>query len=182
MATQICKRYVLGDFEIEPETLRLTRNGTPVRLTRKPFQVLVYMVEHRERIVTRRELLDTFWQGHDVYEESLTKCVGAIRKALNDTTENPRFIVTHWAEGYRFIGEVKQPLIDSQIERTRELRITVEEEDEPETRIETAVLLPERPSRLISRLVVSALALAASAAGGYLIARSTRSDDGATRR
>src|SRR6187455_3177387 len=112
MAAQPPKSYSWADFQLDPDILCLTFKGTSVPLTHKPFQVLVYLIEHRERVVARRELLETFWEGHDVYEESLTKCVGAIRKALNDTTESPRFIVTHWAEGYRFIGKLDEELID----------------------------------------------------------------------
>jgi len=83
----------------------------PIHLTRKPFQVLLYLVEHHDRLVTRHELLEQFWEGHDVYDETLTKCVGAIRKALDDQTERPRFIETHWAEGYRFVCRVEEQLI-----------------------------------------------------------------------
>lgn len=161
MVAQHHKRYRLGDFELEPDTLRLTYNGTSVPLTHKPFQVLVYLIEHRERVVARRELLEKFWQGHDIYEESLTKCVGAIRKALNDATENPRFIVTHWAEGYRFIAEVEEAVIDSEVERIRGLRIKYEEEDQPAPKVENPILLPERSLRLKRWPVFTILALAA---------------------
>src|SRR6266550_5614616 len=111
MAVQMRKRYLLGDFVLEPEARRLSHGGVPVHLTRKPFQVLLYLVEHHDRLVTRRELLDHFWEGHDVYDETLTKCVGAIRKALDDQTERPRFIETHWSEGYRFVCQVEEQLI-----------------------------------------------------------------------
>lgn len=161
MVAPIQKRYRLGDFELEPDTLRLTFQGTSVPLTHKPFQVLIYLIEHRERVVARRELLETFWQGHDVYEESLTKCVGAIRKALNDTTENPRFIVTHWAEGYRFIGQVEESVIDSEIHRIRGLRITVDEENQPTTSVGKPILLPERSIRWKRWRVFTPLALTA---------------------
>ncbi|MEK6279917.1 MAG: tetratricopeptide repeat protein [Acidobacteriota bacterium] len=106
MAPEITKRYLLGDLVLEPKARRLSKGGAPVHLTRKPFQVLLYLVEHHDRLVTRRELLDQFWEGHDVYDETLTKCVGAIRKALDDQTENPRFIETHWSEGYRLVCKV----------------------------------------------------------------------------
>ncbi len=161
MVAQLHKKYRLGDFELEPDTLRLTYNGSSVPLTHKPFQVLVYLIEHRERVVARRELLEKFWQGHDIYEESLTKCVGAIRKALNDATENPRFIVTHWAEGYRFIAEVEETVIDSEIQRIRGLRIKYEEEDQPAPKVENLILLPERSIRFKRWPVFTILALAA---------------------
>ncbi|MGH3850090.1 MAG: winged helix-turn-helix domain-containing protein, partial [Pseudonocardiaceae bacterium] len=66
------------------------------------------LLEYRDRFVTRRELLEHFWDGREGYDEALTKCVGAIRKALDEPHENPRFIETRWAEGYRFIGSVAE--------------------------------------------------------------------------
>ncbi len=133
MAVAIKTSYFLGEFELEPDSRRLSVNGNAIHLTKKPFGVLLYLIENRERMVSRHELLENFWDGHDVYEETLTKCVGAIRKALNDRGENPRFIETHWAEGYRFIGPVEeqlgQPSSSIQIERTRSLHVLIEEDD-----------------------------------------------------
>jgi TolB-like protein/DNA-binding winged helix-turn-helix (wHTH) protein/Tfp pilus assembly protein PilF len=134
MAGKTRKRYLLGDLVLDPEARRLSRGGAPVHLTRKPFQVLLYLVEHHDRMVTRRELLDQFWEGHDVYDETLTKCVGAIRKALDDQTESPRFIETHWSEGYRLVCKVvEEQLIPAdptvvEVEKTQGLKIVVEEE------------------------------------------------------
>ena len=105
MAVQIQKTYRLGEFEIDPNKRLLKReDGHSVHLSNKPFQVLLYFVENRDRIVTRQELLDQFWDGRDVYDITLTKCVGAIRKALRENPDKPRFIETRWAEGYRYIG------------------------------------------------------------------------------
>ena len=107
-AVQPPKSYLLGEFEFSPSTLDLSRGGSRIHLTHKPFQVLLYLVEHRERVVSRAELLERFWEGHEVYDETLTKSIGAIRKALSDTSDHPRFIATHWAEGYRYIGPCEE--------------------------------------------------------------------------
>src|SRR5687767_12639123 len=109
MAVEIQKIYRLGEFELDPNKRLLKReDGTALHLSHKPFQVLLYFIEHRERIVSRQELLDQFWDGRDVYDVTLTKCVGAIRKALGENTETPRFIETRWAEGYRYIGPLEE--------------------------------------------------------------------------
>lgn len=108
MTVEIQKTYQLGEFQLEPSKRLLKReDGSAVHLSHKPFQVLLYFVENRERVVTRQELLDQFWDGRDVYDITLTKCVGAIRKALGEG-ETPRFIETRWAEGYRYIGPFKE--------------------------------------------------------------------------
>ncbi len=109
MTVGIQKTYRLGEFELDPNKRLLKReDGKALHLSHKPFQVLIYFIENRDRIVTRQELLDQFWDGRDVYDITLTKCVGAIRKALGENTETPRFIETRWAEGYRYIGPLEE--------------------------------------------------------------------------
>src|SRR5687768_8215299 len=93
----------LGEFELDATTRRLTRRGTSVALTPKPFRVLVHLLENRHRLVTRGELLERFWEGGN-YEEALTRAVSSVRKALDDHGEPARFIETRWAEGYRYVG------------------------------------------------------------------------------
>src|ERR1700694_3600852 len=101
MVVQVNKRYFLGDYELEPDKRRLSRAGDAVHLASRPFQVLLHLVAQRDRFVSRAELLDLFWEGKDVYDMTLTKCVGAIRKSLNDSSDSPQFIETRYAEGYR---------------------------------------------------------------------------------
>lgn len=114
MTVEIQKVYRLAEFELDPNKRRLTgADGKAVHLSHKPFQVLLYFIENRDRIVSRQELLDQFWEGRDVYDITLTKCVGAIRKALGENTETPRFIETRWAEGYRYIGPLEE--IDARV-------------------------------------------------------------------
>src|ERR1700730_14886980 len=143
MLIQDCKIYVLGEYWLEADKRLLSRSGEPVRLTNKPFQVLLYLIEHRDRLVSRNELLDRFWDGKDVYDVTLTKCTGAIRKALSDPSESPRFIETRYAEGYRYIGPFDERSVQAgssfvEVDRTREVRIVLEEE------IQTAPLEAEK--------------------------------------
>ena len=53
-------------------------------------------MEHRERFVSRAELLDRFWDGKDVYDDALRKCIGTIRNALADHSDQPTFVETRW--------------------------------------------------------------------------------------
>lgn len=134
MAAQVTKRYVLDEFRLEPETRLLAHHGEAVHLPNRPFQVLLYLIEHRDRLVSRAELLDLFWEGRDVYDATLTKCVGKIRKALKDQLDSPRFIETRYSEGYRFIGPLAEQLIEHdpavvEIERTRGFAVVVVEEE-----------------------------------------------------
>lgn len=97
--------FRIGEFEIEPATRRLRRRtGETVHLANRPYQVLLHLVLHRDRLVTRNELIDHFWDGRDVYEDALTRCVSTVRKTLGDQGTEARYIETRWAEGYRFVG------------------------------------------------------------------------------
>lgn len=100
-------RYVLEEFVLEPDSYALFRDSTPVAISRMRFEMLLFLVEQRHRVVTRKELVERFWDGHEVYEENLTKCVSEVRKALDDQHKPHRFIETIPAVGYRFTGAVE---------------------------------------------------------------------------
>src|SRR5919199_6774997 len=122
------KRYLLEDYRLEPDRQSLTRAGLTVRLPKRPFQVLLYLIEHRDRYVSRSELLERFWEGREVYDDALSKCVGAIRKALDDQSDTPRFIETRWGVGYRYVGPVEEEVFGegaavAEVEKTRGVRI-----------------------------------------------------------
>jgi len=134
MAVQIHKVYLLGDFQLEPDNHLLKRQGLPVSLNKKRFQVLVYMIEQRDRLVPRQQLLDEFWDGSEVYEENLTKCISEIRKALDDQKKPHKFIETVPAVGYRYIGPVSEKVSELEpsmfaAEKMRGVKIVVEEDD-----------------------------------------------------
>ncbi len=99
------RRLLIGEFEIEPATRRVRRpDGLQVHLANRPFQVLLHLVANRDRLVPRAELLEHFWDGRDVYDGALTRCMSTVRKALDDQGNPARYVETRWAEGYRFIG------------------------------------------------------------------------------
>ena len=122
------KHFVFDEFDLETELQTLRRDGAEVHLAKRPFDLLLFLIENRERVVSRDELLNKFWDGHDVYDDALRKCVGAIRKALDDLGKSPRFIETRRGSGYRFIGAVSEPPAVASGLNARELQ-----NDEPQT-------------------------------------------------
>ena len=134
---QQARGYLFGEFRLEPDKRLLTKNGAVIRLGNKPFQVLLYLIEHRHRVVPRSELLDVFWDAKDVYDDTLRKSVGAIRKALDENSSSPSFIETHYGDGYRYIGSIEEYLLEEEgvsvieIEKTRVVKVITEEEDLP---------------------------------------------------
>ena len=100
--------YLFGDFEVAPDAAELRRGGEPVHLEPRVLDLLVYLIENRERLVPKRELLEAVWQERFVTENALTKAIGRLRKALNDDAQNPVYINTHHTLGYRFIAPVEE--------------------------------------------------------------------------
>lgn len=98
-------------FRLDPVNHMLWRRAddgsdVPVAITAKTFDVLRYLVEHPGRLVTHEELLESLWTGVAVQPEVLKGHVLAIRHALGDDPQQPRFVETHRGRGYRFIAEV----------------------------------------------------------------------------
>ncbi len=94
--------FGLGAAQLDVEKQVITIGTRTVFLQRKPYLVLLYLIENRHRMVHRRELLDRFWDGKEVYDQSLSKAIGSIRKALGDSESE--LIETRWGLGYRYIG------------------------------------------------------------------------------
>jgi len=80
-------RYMFGDYQLDTERHVLAHTEVPVKLERKVYQVLAYLVQHRERLVSREELLEHVWPGVYVAEAAVTRCIAALRKAVGDDRE-----------------------------------------------------------------------------------------------
>jgi TolB-like protein/DNA-binding winged helix-turn-helix (wHTH) protein/Tfp pilus assembly protein PilF len=122
--------YILGDFLLIPGTYSLLRGSMAVSINRKRFDVLLYLVEERHRAVTRQELIQRFWDGHEVYEENVTKCISELRKALEDQQKPYRVIETLPTLGYRYIGAVEDH-IKTEPEMTEDLSAAAAVEQAP---------------------------------------------------
>src|SRR5215470_4463707 len=94
-----------GPFHLDPAKRLLLRDGTPIPLTPKAFDALVLLVERRDRVVSKQELLATLWPGTAVQEATLNQHVFMVRRALRDSpTTEARYIATVARRGYRFIA------------------------------------------------------------------------------
>src|SRR5438093_9107598 len=80
-------RYLFGEYQLDTERRTLEHAGVPVKLERKVYQVLTYLVQHREHLVPREELLEHVWPGVYVAEAVVTRCIAALRKAVGDDRE-----------------------------------------------------------------------------------------------
>src|SRR5215207_4169990 len=91
---------------IEPETERAWCGDRMLDLTPKAFAVLRYFVEHQAHLLTKDALLSAVWGDTVVSEAALTSCIRDVRRALADTSREPRYIETVHRRGFRFIGPV----------------------------------------------------------------------------
>lgn len=100
--------YVFGPFRLLPDECLLLRENEPVALTPQAFNLLRLLVESAGHLKTREELVEALWPTTVVEETNLSWNVRAVRKALGDTTDTPRYIETVRGRGYRFIAPVER--------------------------------------------------------------------------
>jgi TolB-like protein/DNA-binding winged helix-turn-helix (wHTH) protein/cytochrome c-type biogenesis protein CcmH/NrfG len=98
--------YRFGEFLLDPWRHTLSRADSPIFLTPKAFDVLVYLVQNPNRLVSKEELLQAVWQDTFVEAGNLTQYISHLRKALGDNAEDARWIVTIARMGYQFAGDV----------------------------------------------------------------------------
>src|SRR5262245_60168421 len=99
-------RYVFADYELDTRLYELRHAGQPCKLEPQVFNVLLYLIEHRERVVTKDELLEQLWPNHFISEVTLNHRIMAARKAIGDSGRAQRCIQTLHGRGYRFIAAV----------------------------------------------------------------------------
>ncbi len=102
------KRFEFNDFVLDSEERVLLKSGEPVSITPKALNLLQVLLENRGRIVERDELLKAVWHDSFVEDGNLAFTISLLRKALDDSTQDPRFVETVPRRGYRFIAEVKE--------------------------------------------------------------------------
>jgi DNA-binding winged helix-turn-helix (wHTH) protein/tetratricopeptide (TPR) repeat protein len=99
--------YEFGPFRVDPEKETLLRAGEPVRLTPKTFQILLVLVRHSEQVVTKDALMKTVWPDTFVEEANLSRNIFMLRKALGESPQDHRYIVTVPGRGYRLAENVR---------------------------------------------------------------------------
>jgi DNA-binding winged helix-turn-helix (wHTH) protein/tetratricopeptide (TPR) repeat protein len=99
-------RYKFEDCTLDTRQFELSHGGVRLPLRRKVFQVLVFLIEQRDRVVSRDELLAQVWPNQCVGDETLTSCVKAARQAVGDSGRAQRVIRTVHGRGLQFVAAV----------------------------------------------------------------------------
>lgn len=99
-----------GRFRIDPDGRRVTdETGAGLPLAGRAFDVLEYLIRHRDRVVSKEELLAAVWPGVVVEENNLNQAVSTIRRVLRDSRNKPEFLATVPGRGYRFVARLQDP-------------------------------------------------------------------------
>src|ERR1700721_43900 len=98
--------YHFEQFVLDPARRTLSRADSPVSLTPKAFDVLLFLAQNPNRLVTKEELLQVVWGDRFVEEGNLTQYISHLRKALGDNSEDTRLIVTIARKGSQFTANV----------------------------------------------------------------------------
>ena len=100
--------YAFDGCKINTRLYTLQRLGETTRLRPKVFEVLIYLLEHRDRVVSKQELAENVWPNQFIADATLEGTISAIRQALGDSGRAQRLIQTLPSRGYRFIGQTTE--------------------------------------------------------------------------
>src|SRR4051794_3021227 len=101
-------QFRFQDQILDPDRRELTRGPERVSVGPKVFDLLLYLLRNRERVVTKDDLLASVWNGRIVSESTLTSHINAARRAVGDTGGAQRLIRTVARKGFRFVGQVEE--------------------------------------------------------------------------
>ncbi|MEO8071805.1 MAG: winged helix-turn-helix domain-containing protein [Acidobacteriota bacterium] len=161
--------FEFGDVRVEPSKFKIWKAGAELALEPKTFQVLLFLLENRGRLVEKNELLDAVWQDTFVTENAMTREIAKLRKALGDDAKETKYIQTVHTRGYRFIAEVRE-IAETQAGEAESL--TEANNDKiaaAETKVAPTNAAPKNCRSLALKLSALFAALALAAAGVWLI-------------
>ena len=152
-----------AEFELNTIQRRLARGGETVPLHAKAFDLLVFLVENNGRVLTKDEILETVWENRFVEESNLAVQISNLRKALGESKNSSRFLVTVPGKGYRFAAATSEQMVVIETHSVSELTIEREEE-----LVENRAALMSRPAKWRVAAAFAAIALIGVAAFAYM--------------
>src|SRR5215510_11480457 len=99
--------YLFDNVRVDLSAFKVWREGAPLPLEPKAFEALVFLIEHRDRVVEKNELMDAVWKETFVTPNALTRVIAHLRRTLGDDAKEAKYIETVKTRGYRFIAEVE---------------------------------------------------------------------------
>ena len=110
-----------GIYQVDVRTSELWKQGRKIKLQEQPCRILAILLEQRGEVVTREELRKRLWSDDTFvdFDHSLNTAIMRLREALNDSSDNPRFIETLPRHGYRFIAPIEE-IVGTELEKSEE--------------------------------------------------------------
>jgi len=101
-------QFFFADHVLDLERRELKRGSQQIALEPQVFDLLTYLIQNRDRVVSKDDLMSAIWGGRVVSESNLTSRINAARKAIGDDGEQQRLIRTYARKGVRFVGNVDE--------------------------------------------------------------------------
>ncbi len=98
--------FIFDTFVVDPAARELRRDGENVSIEPKVFDLLLHLIEMRDRVVSKDDLVEAVWQGRTISDAAISSAVSAARRALGDDGHAQRYIRTVHGRGFRFVGAV----------------------------------------------------------------------------
>lgn len=100
-------RLAFGDYVLDSGRRELRRGSQQIALEPQVFDVLLYLAQNRDRVVTKDDLIAAVWDGRIVSDSTLTSRINAVRKSVGDSGDRQAVIKTYARKGFRFMGDVR---------------------------------------------------------------------------
>ena len=100
-------QFYFGNHKLDADRIELRRGSTLVAVEPQVFDLLVYLVKNRDRVVTKDDLIASVWGGRIVSDSTLSSRMNAARRAIGDNGDEQRLIRTITRKGFRFVGDVR---------------------------------------------------------------------------
>jgi DNA-binding winged helix-turn-helix (wHTH) protein len=101
-------RYLFEDYALDTDRRELRRGGTIISVSPKVFDLLLYLIRNRERVVSKDDLISAIWEGRIVSDAAVTTRLNVARSAIGDSVEEQHLIKTLQRKGFRFVGTVRE--------------------------------------------------------------------------
>ncbi len=98
--------WSFGAFSLDEASFELTHSDVPVGIEPQSLRVLIFLIRHREHVVTKDDLVEAIWQGRAISDWAISGAIKAVRTALGDTDRDNRIIKTIHGRGFRFVADV----------------------------------------------------------------------------
>lgn len=149
--------FEFNDVEIDTKQYRIVRAGRAVPVEPKVFDIIIYLIENRDRLVSRDELFEQIWDARAVSDTTLSNHIKGARKALGDDGEQQHTIKTIRGRGYQFIASIR-PAVVSTTESTAPTAIANPQQPVP-PKAPRSNLLAKASARLIALYIAPLFAL-----------------------